>query len=63
MQSTNISMGSGYNLNSTKLILAKILRVHGQAAIYQLIREINLGTNFGFQPGIQIRVNHDCTNH
>ena len=56
MQSTNISMGSGYNLNSTKLILAKILRVHGQAAIYQLIREIDLETNFGFQPGEKIIV-------
>ena len=56
MQPTNISMGSGYNLNSTKLILAKILRVHGQADIYQLIREMDLETNFGFQPGEKIIV-------
>lgn len=44
-------MGSGYNRNNAKLILAKILRVHGQAAVDQLISEMDLETNFGFKPG------------
>jgi hypothetical protein len=44
-------MGSGYNRNSAKLILAEILRVHGQAAVDQLIREMDLETKFGFKSG------------
>lgn len=45
------SLGSGYNRNSAKLILAEVQRVHGQAAVDSLIRELNLEAEFGFKPG------------
>ena len=48
---TQISLGSGYNRNSAKLILAEVLREHGQAAVDSLIRELNLEAAFGFKPG------------
>ena len=46
-----ISIGSGYNRNGAKLILAEILREHGQTAVDQLIRELDLESNFGFKAG------------
>ncbi|MDH3947763.1 MAG: hypothetical protein OEU74_02270 [Gammaproteobacteria bacterium] len=46
-----ISLGSGYNRNSAKLILAEVLREHGQAAVDRLIRELGLEAAFGFKPG------------
>jgi len=46
-----ISLGSGYNRNSAKLILAEVQREHGQAAIDRLIRELDLEAAFGFKPG------------
>ena len=53
---TQISLGSGYNRNSAKLILAEVLREHGQAAVDQLIRELELETHFGFKPGETITI-------
>lgn len=47
-------MASGYNRNSAKLILAEIFREHGQAAVDQLIREMNLETAFGLKAGEKI---------
>lgn len=44
-------LGSGYNRNSARLILAEIQREHGQAAVDRLIRELDLETAFGFKPG------------
>jgi hypothetical protein len=46
-----ISLGSGYNRNSAKLILAEVQREHGQAAVDRLIRELDLEAAFGFKPG------------
>ena len=42
--------GEFYNSNSTKLILSEVSREHGQAAVDQLIRELELEKVFGFEP-------------
>lgn len=42
-------MGSGYNRNSAKLILAEVFREHGQGAVTQLIRKMDLEAVFGFK--------------
>jgi hypothetical protein len=44
-------MGGGYNRNGARLILAEVQREHGQAAVDNLIRELDLETLFGFKPG------------
>ena len=49
-----ICMAGGYNRNSAKLILAEVFCEHGQAAVDQLIREMNLETAFGLKPGEKI---------
>ena len=51
-----LSLGSGYNRNSAKLILAEVQREHGQAAVDDLIRGLDLETAFGFKPGQAIVV-------
>jgi hypothetical protein len=43
--------GGFYNANGAKLILAEVSREHGQAAVDQLIRELELERIFGFAPG------------
>jgi hypothetical protein len=43
--------GGGYNRNGAKLILADVLREHGQAAVDTLIRELQLDRIFNFTPG------------
>ncbi len=43
--------GGFYNANGAKLILAEVQREHGQAAVDQLIRELELERIFGFKPG------------
>ncbi len=43
--------GGFYNGNSAKLILSEVQREHGQAAVDQLIRDLNLEQIFGFKPG------------
>ncbi len=53
---TQISLGGGYNRNSAKIILAEVQREHGQAAVDQLIREMDLETHFGFKPGDAITI-------
>jgi hypothetical protein len=49
-----VTMGSGYNRNAAKLILAEVLREHGQQVVDNLIRELGLEQAFGFQPGKRI---------
>ncbi|RMG27801.1 MAG: hypothetical protein D6721_09785 [Gammaproteobacteria bacterium] len=44
-------MGSGYNRNAARLILAEVQRVHGPAAVDRLIVELDLEHHFGFRPG------------
>jgi hypothetical protein len=46
-----VSMGSGYNRNGARLILAEVNREHGQDAVDQLIRDLDLEQAFGFKPG------------
>lgn len=43
--------GGFYNGNSAKLILSEVNKEHGQDAVDQLIRELNLTEVFGFKPG------------
>jgi hypothetical protein len=43
--------GGFYNSNSAKLIMSEVSREHGQAAVDQLIRELELEKIFGFEPG------------
>jgi hypothetical protein len=51
-----VDLGSGYNRNSAKLILAEVQRVHGQAAVDDLIRKLDLEHHFGFKQGEKISV-------
>lgn len=51
MLKTQISLGSGYNRNSAKLILAEVQREHGMQAADKLIAELALDKHFGFKPG------------
>ncbi len=44
-------LGGGYNRNGARLILQEVQREHGQAAVDQLIKTMNLEAIFGFQPG------------
>ncbi len=43
--------GGFYDSNSAKLILSEVSREHRQAAVGQLIRELELEKVFGFEPG------------
>jgi hypothetical protein len=43
--------GGFYNGNSAKLILSEVQREHGQEAVDQMIRELELDRIFGFEPG------------
>ena len=43
--------GGGYNRNAARLILAEVVREHGQACADQLVRELGLGETFGFTTG------------
>ena len=43
--------GGFYNANGSKLILKEVTREHGQEAVDQLIRELDLERIFGFRPG------------
>jgi hypothetical protein len=42
--------GGGYNRNGARLILAEVVREHGQVAADRLIRELRLDEMFGLQP-------------
>lgn len=44
-------MGSGYNRNAARLILAEVQREHGQGAVDDLIRGLGLEQTFGLKPG------------
>jgi len=46
-----VEFGSGYNRNAARLILAEVMREHGQAAVDRLIIELKLQEAFGFEPG------------
>jgi len=48
---THVSLGSGYNRNAARLVLGEVMRVHGQQAVDNLIREFNLEPLWGIKPG------------
>jgi len=48
---TQADFGGGYNRNSARLILAEVVREHGQAAADKLIRELRLDEIFGLTTG------------
>jgi hypothetical protein len=48
---TQANFGGGYNRNGARLILAEVIREHGQAAADGLINELHLDEIFGFAPG------------
>jgi hypothetical protein len=45
-----VDFGGGYNRNSARLILAEVVREHGQTEANQLISEMHLDKLFGFEP-------------
>jgi len=51
---TQVNLGSGYNRNSVRIILAEIDKEHGQAGVDQLILEFSLAEVFGLQVGQKI---------
>ncbi len=46
-----VSLGSGYNRNATRLILREVQLEHGQDAVDKLIAELDLETAFGLRQG------------
>ena len=46
-----VSFGGGYNRQGARLILADVVKEHGQPAADALIREFRLDRLFGFVPG------------
>ena len=51
-----IGFGGGYNRNAARLILAEIQKDHGQDAVDQLIRELDLTTKFGLKEGSTFKI-------
>ncbi len=51
MLETQVTLGSGYNRNSAKLIMGEVMREHGQQAVDRFITELNLTEAFGFKVG------------
>jgi len=49
-------IGSDYNRNGAKLILAKAQREHGQQAVDQLINTLELERIFGFTTGTELKI-------
>ncbi len=47
-----VDFGGFYNRNAARLILAEVQREHGSASVDKLIRDMDLKTAFGFEPGI-----------
>ena len=45
-----VDFGGGYNRNSARLILAEVVREHGQADANKLISELRLDEIFGTSP-------------
>jgi len=54
MIALQVDLGSGYNRNAVRLILAEIQREYGQAVSDDLIRQFSLNTVFGLEVGKKI---------
>lgn len=50
---THITMGSGYNRQAARLVMAEVMREHGQGAVDNLIRELKLDEKFDFKTGMK----------
>ena len=50
---THITMGSGYNRQAARLVMAEVMHDHGQGAVDHLIRELGLEEKFDFKPGMK----------
>jgi hypothetical protein len=50
---THITMGSGYNRQAARLVMAEVMREHGQGAVDRLIRDLELDSKFDFKPGMK----------
>ena len=50
---THITMGSGYNRQAARLVMAEVSHEHGQAAVDQLIVELDLEHYFDFKCGMK----------
>ena len=48
-------VAGGYTRNGARLILAEVGREHGQQAVDNLIRELDLENIFGFTPGTRFK--------
>ena len=48
---TQLRFGSGYNRNAVRLILGEVQREHGQQAVDELIRTLQLEQAFDLKPG------------
>jgi hypothetical protein len=48
-----VSFGGGYQRNGARLVLAEVMREHGQEAVDRLIAELQLDATFGFAIGEQ----------
>jgi hypothetical protein len=46
-----VGFGGGYNRQGARLIVADVIREHGQDAADDLIRDLRLDELFGFRPG------------
>lgn len=46
-----LQFSSGYNRNSVRMILAEVQKLHGQGAVNQLIRDLDLEQKFDLEPG------------
>jgi hypothetical protein len=49
--STQRRFGGGCNRNAVRLIPGEVQRVHGQAAVGGLSRELDPGRTYGLEPG------------
>ena len=48
---TQKGFGGGYNRNAVRLILGEVHREHGQTAVDELIRSLELDQAFDLKPG------------
>ena len=48
---SQISMGGNASRNGARMILLEVSKVHGQAGVDQLIKELELEQKLGFKPG------------
>ncbi len=51
-----LGFGGGYNRNAVRLILSEVSQHHGQEAVDQLIRELDLEQRFGLAPGTRFEL-------